>query len=145
MTAETTASLPAGAVLCTRCHGPAFVPFTPTPGRPVYCRACFVKRQEAAETRIANGPPRSRLPPAQRMLSYRRKGHFVHDALAELGKGTMDEGQRRAFVEMVFTRGARQTTRAALDYLHEKTTDETLGAREGEALARLVERYSERR
>jgi hypothetical protein len=79
------------------------------------------------------------------MLSQRRKGHFVHDALAELGRAdAMDEGQRRAFVEMVFTRGARQTSQAAQEFLREKAQEEVLPPETAERLAGLVDRYSAR-
>jgi hypothetical protein len=79
------------------------------------------------------------------MLSQRRKGHFVHDALAELQKAdAMDESQRRAFVEMVFTRGARQTSQAAQEFLREKAEEDVLPPDTAERLAGLVDRYSAR-
>jgi CxxC-x17-CxxC domain-containing protein len=31
-------------VKCTTCNQTATVPFKPTPGKPVYCRACFAKQ-----------------------------------------------------------------------------------------------------
>lgn len=131
------------AVTCSRCRQPAHVPFTPTPGRPVYCRACFAKRS-ATYDRGPHAPP-VRAPPARRMLSQRRKGHFVHDALAELDRSdAMEEAQRRAFVEMVFTRGARQTSQAAQEFLREKAQEDVLPQETAERLAGLVERYSAR-
>ena len=135
-------------VTCSRCHAATTVPFTPTPGRPVYCKACFAKRNAMgprAGMWGSNAAPRVRAPPARRMLSQRRKGHFVHDAMAELQRGgTLDENQRRAFVEMVFTRGARQTTEAAQEFVREKAQDDTLTPAEAERLARLLDRYSSR-
>ena len=132
-------------VTCTRCRSPTTVPFTPTPGRPVYCKACFAKRPGAGP-RMGQAMPAPR-PRGQgrRMLSQRRKGHFVHDALAELEKGgTMDETQRRAFVEMVFTRGARQTSDAAKEYVHEKAEEKLISPLEAEHLAELIDRYTSR-
>ena len=132
-------------VTCSRCHAATTVPFTPTPGRPVYCRACFSKRNAAARPAWGANNPRPRAPPGKHMLSQRRKGHFVHDALAELDKGgTMDENQRRAFVEMVFTRGARQTSQAAQEFVQEKAGEDVLSPAEAENLARLIDRYSAR-
>lgn len=79
------------------------------------------------------------------MLSMGRKGHFVHDAREALAEAGVEESQRRTFIEMVFSRGARLGTRAAVAFLDEKQADGTLSPQENDRLARLVERYSERR
>lgn len=131
-------------VTCSRCKQPATVPFTPTPGRPVYCRACFSRAPAAQTTRSA--PNKSVLPPRRRMLSQRKKGHFVYDALEALGeRETWDDSEKRTFVEMVFARGSRQGTGAAIEFLSEKRQDETITPQEAARLADLVETYSLRR
>lgn len=143
-------------VTCDKCGRESTVPFTPTPGRPVYCRDCFVK--QPAPPMGARGPPgrgpggggfRGAAPPPRanvprkRMLAQGRKGHFVHDVMEVLTRsGRMEEAQRRMFVEMLFTRGARQSTDAAIDFLEEKTRDETLLQEELDRIGRLVEKYS---
>ena len=139
-------------VSCSRCGSQASVPFTPTPGRPVYCRPCFERRPAPSARagprrgRGSNGGAEPNVQPSRRMLSYRRKGHFVHDALAGLEENDrMDDEQRRTFVEMVFARGARQTTRAALDFLDEKREEGVVSDAEAAAVARVVEHYSQRR
>ena len=40
-------------VTCTECKKTTTVPFTPTPGKPVYCDECFKKKR-------AQGPPGGR-------------------------------------------------------------------------------------
>lgn len=127
------------------------MPFTPTPGRPVYCRGCFERRPAPAGRgpRSRGGPNSGSQPnvqPARRMLSYRRKGHFVHDALAGLDDNdTMDDDQRRTFVEMLFARGARQTTTAAAEFLEEKQGEGLISDDEAAALTRVLDQYSQRR
>jgi len=54
MERESTAERPSTTVTCSDCGKEARVPFAPTPGRPVYCAACFPKHREASR-----GPPRS--------------------------------------------------------------------------------------
>lgn len=138
-------------VTCSKCGQQATVPFQPTPGRPVYCRTCFEKRPAPSPRgpRGRGGPNSHSKPnvqPQRRMISYRRKGHFVYDALASLSENDkLDDEQRRTFVEMLFTRGARQSTHAAQEYLDEKMGEGLLAAPEADALARVVDRYSERR
>lgn len=135
-------------VTCSRCKAQATVPFQPTPGRPVYCRACFDKRP-APSPRGRGGPNsfgRPNVQPQVRMLSYRRKGHFVHDALAGLSDNErMDDDQRRTFVEMLFTRGARQSSVAAREFLEEKREEGIVSDDEASALERVLEQYSQRR
>ena len=107
------------AVTCSKCHKPTSVPFTPTPGRPVFCRDCFSKTSNAGP----RGPPRGgydapaapRVPvpgARKRMMAQGRKGHFMHDAKAALrrSEGGMDDQHHRAFLEGLFARGARQST-----------------------------------
>jgi CxxC-x17-CxxC domain-containing protein len=49
-------------VKCTDCGNAATVPFKPTPGKPVYCRACFskhmAKRSESASSNNAGFAPK---------------------------------------------------------------------------------------
>lgn len=137
-------------VICSKCGKATSVPFAPTPGRPVFCRECF-------STQPARGPPGaggarfgSRAPvpsqanERQRMMAQGRKGHFMHDAKAVLGRmeGGMDDQHVRAFLEGLFARGARTSTAAAKEFLHEKVTEELITEDQGRALADLVERYS---
>ncbi|HVL49614.1 MAG TPA: CxxC-x17-CxxC domain-containing protein [Candidatus Thermoplasmatota archaeon] len=140
-------------VTCTACNQTATVPFQPTPGRPVFCAACFAKRGPTAfGARGGGSRPRTfgtdlnRSAPKKRMLSQGRKAHFVYDVLEVLTReGQMAEEQRRAFVEMLFTRGSRQSTEAARDFLAEKQGDETVTPVEAARIDRLLEQYSFRR
>jgi len=43
-TAESGASRPLFAAVCSECGKETHVPFKPTAGKPVYCRECFQKR-----------------------------------------------------------------------------------------------------
>ncbi|MGA2385988.1 MAG: CxxC-x17-CxxC domain-containing protein [Candidatus Bathyarchaeia archaeon] len=38
---------------CTVCNQTAMVPFEPTPGKPVYCKACFAKRATTQPARTS--------------------------------------------------------------------------------------------
>lgn len=129
------------AAQCARCRAATTVPFTPRPGRPVYCRGCMARRRAAAERRVV------RQPPARRMLSMGRKGHFVHDAkhVLHATDGGPEEDHVRGFVEAVFVRGARQGTGAAQGYLAEKLADGTLSVEQSRRLGELLDRYSVRR
>ena len=129
---------------CARCGQATTLPFTPTPGRPVFCRACFERQREAP--RRPAGPPRPAAQPAvrKRMLAQGRKGHFMYDANALLGRteGGMDDAHVRAFLEGLFARGARTSTEAAQAFLDEKLADGTLTPPQREGLGKLLERYS---
>lgn len=133
-------------VTCSRCKAAATVPFVPTPGRPVYCRSCFSSAARApARSRPHAGARRPRIPgERKRMLDQGKKGHFVHDVRAVLADGetNLDETRRRAFIEMVFSRGARMGTKAALEFVREKRADDTLTDDEAARIEALVERYS---
>lgn len=133
-------------ITCNRCSAKATVPFVPTPGRPVYCRACFERSGPSSPSGRGRAPVRRHSEPRQRMLNMRRKGHFVHDAMAALdAEADMEDQQRRAFVEMLFTRGARQTSAAALEFLEEKRAEGLVSDEEADGLERILERYSVRR
>ncbi len=86
-------------------------------------------------------PPNSN--PRKRMMAQGRKGHFVHD-MREVFESTetLDENQRRMFIEMVFSRGTRQSTEAAVEFIQEKVDDTTLTGEVATRLCRLVEKYS---
>lgn len=158
------------AVTCTKCGAATTVPFVPTPGRPVYCRSCFASAGPGPSGPAPSGPapstgygaprpsggggfrrdgppPRSRnnvQNARRRMLAQGRKGHFVYDVREVLAgsEGRIDEAQRRMFVEMVFTRGARMGTEAAVDFVREKRADDTLTSDEAKRIERLLEKYS---
>ena len=154
----------ASSVTCTACGQPARVPFTPTPGRPVYCRDCFSKqRAPSAAGGPAPSPGGARRPPSRfgggyrsegrpapvpgarkRMLAQGRKGHFMFDAREAMKskEGGMDEQHHRAFLEGLFARGARDSTASAQDFLDEKLADNTITADERRMLGNLIERYS---
>lgn len=149
---------------CTSCGQMTTLPFTPTPGRPVYCRACFAKRQP--DRRSAGGPgghgaprfastnagagerPRPRAPAVpgarKRMMAMGRKGHFMHDAKEVLRRqeGGMEDQHHRAFLEGLFARGSRQSVDDARAFLDEKLADKTITPDEHRGLSDLVQRYS---
>lgn len=43
-------------VTCTECKKQTTVPFTPTPGKPVYCNDCFKKKRETRGAGGRGGP-----------------------------------------------------------------------------------------
>lgn len=51
---------PTNAITCSDCGQACEVPFTPTPGRPVYCGRCFPKHRDSRAGGGARGPPRGR-------------------------------------------------------------------------------------
>ena len=50
---------------CSVCNEVAVVPFKPTPGKPVYCKACFAKRLTSQPTNTLQAT----------ILSPNRRGH----------------------------------------------------------------------
>ena len=146
-------------ITCTKCGKAANVPFTPTPGRPVFCRDCFQRPQPGGGgQRFAPSGGRSygfaagdrpRPPPVpgarQRMLAQGRKGHFMFDAKEAMGAtpGGMEEKDVRAFLEGLFARGARQSTEEAQVFLDEKLAEgKIITLDQRNAIGRLLERYS---
>jgi CxxC-x17-CxxC domain-containing protein len=135
-------------VTCSKCGKATTVPFTPTPGRPVFCRECFASAPpRAAPSRMGGPVSRDSKPnvmPRKRMMAQGRKGHFLYDAQALLNRseGGMDEQHQRAFLEGLFARGARTSTDAAQEFLEEKVTDLTITKQQRDGLGQLVDRYS---
>ncbi|MHB8584803.1 MAG: CxxC-x17-CxxC domain-containing protein [Thermoplasmatota archaeon] len=136
-------------VNCTKCGKPATVPFTPTPGRPVFCRDCYV-RPDAGGAPRGQGRPASffpaRAPPTirKRMLAQGRKTHFIFDAKAALEAlpGGLELKDRRAFLEGLFARGSRDSTEAAQEFLDAKSKEALITPDQRNALGHLLERYS---
>ena len=130
---------------CAKCGQATTLPFVPTPGRPVYCRACFQNRP-AARGAPSYRPQAATPQPAtrKRMMAQGRKGHFMFDANALLARteGGMDDQHVRAFLEGLFARGARGSTQEAQEFLDEKLKDETITPDQRAGLGQLVERYS---
>lgn len=138
-------------ITCTKCGKAASVPFTPTPGRPVFCRDCFVRPAPSAGsspgaygTRADRPAPRPVPGARKRMLAQGRKGHFMFDAKAVLATaGGMDDKDQRAFLEGLFARGARSSTEDAQVFLDEKLAEGIiLTPEQRNGLGRLLERYS---
>lgn len=150
--ASTTPAQIRTSITCTKCGKPASVPFTPTPGRPVFCRDCFV-RPTGPSGAGARGsydastprPPRAPVPGARkRMLAQGRKGHFMYDAKEVLAsEGGMDDKDQRAFLEGLFARGARVSTEDAQVFMDEKLAEgKILTEEQRNGIGRLLERYS---
>lgn len=90
--------------------------------------------------------PKPNAMPRKKMLAQGRKGHFVYDMRELLTRQEgVDENQHRMFIEMLFTRGSRQSTEAAKDFLQEKVDDQTISEDEAIRIARLVDKYSQYR
>ncbi len=154
-------------VTCSSCKVETTVPFTPTPGRPVYCRDCFAKQNANAPPgrpgapRPGPGGPRrgagggrfgparasdiNRSAPKKHMLAQGRKAHFVYDVLEALENSGLETEQRRVFVEMLFTRGSRQSSEAAFEFLVEKHGDKQVTDDEANQIEFLLKKYSFRR
>lgn len=153
-------------VTCGDCAKETTVPFVPTPGRPVYCRDCFAKRQNAPQrgggsTPRPGGPQRpgprgrgggfgraevnTRPQARRRMMKQGRKTHFLYDAreLMEKADTGMEANNHRAFLEGLFARGARNGTESAIEFLDEKEGEGVITKDEHKGLLRLVDRYSQ--
>ncbi len=137
-------------VTCSKCGKPATVPFTPTPGRPVFCRDCFAK---SGPSRPSYGPDagaaesRPRTPVTgtrKRMMAQGRKAHFLFDAKAAIASipGGMDEKDNRAFLEGLFARGARGSTEDAQIFLEQKVHDGVVTHEQAILLGKLIDKYS---
>jgi CxxC-x17-CxxC domain-containing protein len=152
MTAITPTSTTSGtrtAITCTKCGKAASVPFTPSPGRPVFCRDCFSKTSSAPRPSFRDGDappvPRAPVPGARkRMMAQGRKTHFIYDARAVLAgiPGGMDDKDNRAFLEGLFARGARISTQDAQVFLEQKVTDGDVTHEQAIELGRLIDKYS---
>ncbi len=136
-------------VVCTKCSKPTTVPFTPTPGRPVFCRDCFSKTSQSRGPPRAFGdaPPVHRAPvpgARKRMMAQGRKTHFLYDAKAALVsiEGGMDDKDMRAFLEGLFARGARGSTEDAQVFLEQKVHDGVVKHEQAILLGKLIDKYS---
>ena len=47
---------PSHQAVCAECDSPTTVPFRPAPGRPVYCRSCFINRRDGAGAPAKDAP-----------------------------------------------------------------------------------------
>lgn len=137
-------------VTCAKCNKPTTVPFVPTPGRPVFCRDCFVRptttpRGPMGQRTYEPRPSGAQVEGARkRMMAQGRKTHFIFDAKAILADipGGMDAKDNRAFLEGLFARGARTSTDAAQVFLEEKVKDGAVTHDQAVQLGRLIDRYS---
>ena len=138
-------------VICSKCSKATTVPFTPTPGRPVFCRDCFSKTGPSAPRGPRMGgfdapsTPRAPVPGARkRMMAQGRKTHFLYDARAALVsiEGGMDDKDMRAFLEGLFARGARGSTDDAQVFLEEKVKDGAVKHEQAILLGKLIDKYS---
>ena len=139
-------------VTCSKCGKAASVPFTPTPGRPVFCRDCFVKPSGGPPSGPRMGfrggessTPRVPVPGARkRMMAQGRKTHFIYDAKAILAgmEGGMDDKDARAFLEGLFARGARGSTEDAQIFLEEKVNAGAVTHEQAILLGKLIDKYS---
>lgn len=146
------------AITCTKCGKAASVPFTPTPGRPVFCRDCFAKSAPpgggfsgGAASGSMRGPDspnartaRAALPGKKRMMAQGRKTHFIYDAKAVLAgmAGGMEDADQRSFLEGLFARGARTSTEAAQVFLEEKVADGAVTHEQAVQIGALIDKYS---
>lgn len=154
---------------CGACGKETTVPFVPTPGRPVFCRDCFSKQRDArggpgGGAGGPRGPPRGgpggrpgggfrggggfnrdeRPPPTarKRMLRQGSKAHFRYDLKAILESSKMDETQKLSFAETIFSKGARMSSEDAMEWVDSKVADETISAKDAQAINQLIHRYS---
>lgn len=140
-------------VTCTKCQKPTTVPFTPTPGRPVFCRDCFAKTPQRGLPRSGgfdardnrDAPVRVPVPGARkRMMAQGRKTHFIYDAKQIIHgmDGGMEDKDVRAFLEGLFARGARGSTDDAQVFLEQKVNDKAVTHEQAILLGRLIDKYS---
>ncbi|HWG90193.1 MAG TPA: CxxC-x17-CxxC domain-containing protein [Candidatus Thermoplasmatota archaeon] len=156
---------------CAACGKSATVPFVPTPGRPVYCRDCFPKKRDASgpprgpssggygggsggrfgsssssygsrDAQAQGGPARASPTQRRRMLRQGSKAHFRYDLRDVLSSTAMDENQKLSFSETVFSKGSRMSSEDAIEFVDSKVADQTITARDAQAIRNLILRYS---
>jgi hypothetical protein len=76
------------------------------------------------------------------MLDLRREGHFKFDLKEMLSRSSLPPEQLAAFAATIFSKGARQSTVDAKDWVTSKLHEQVITKAERDAINTLIDRYS---
>lgn len=76
------------------------------------------------------------------MLDVSREGHFRYDLNEVLVRSSLPAEQLKAFVATVISKGSRQSTVDAKDWVTQKLNDKLITKPERDAINTLIDRYS---
>ena len=98
--------------------------------------ANFAPRERGGYDRPAHNSDR------KRMLDLRREGHFKYDLKDVLSRSSLPPEQMAAFVATIFSKGSRQSTIDAKEWVTQKLTENVITKPERDAINTLIDRYS---
>jgi hypothetical protein len=78
----------------------------------------------------------------KRMLDLRREGHFKYDLREILGRSSLPAEQIASFAATIFSKGSRQSTVEAKDWVTTKLNEQVITKAERDAINTLIDRYS---
>lgn len=78
----------------------------------------------------------------KRMLDISREGHFKYDLRDVLSKSSLPAEQIHAFAATIFSKGSRQSTVEAKDWVTAKLNENVITKAERDAINTLIDRYS---
>lgn len=97
------------------------------------------RRQAAPQRRGAFDRPAT---DRRRMLDLRREGHFKYDLKDVLSRSSLPSEQVAAFAATIFSKGSRQSTVDAKDWVTAKLNENVITKAERDAINTLIDRYS---
>ncbi|HVM45524.1 MAG TPA: hypothetical protein VM582_06275 [Candidatus Thermoplasmatota archaeon] len=78
----------------------------------------------------------------KRMLDISREGHFRYDLREVLARSSLPPEQIAAFTATIFSKGSRQSTVEAKDWVTQKLAENIITKTERDAINTLIDRYS---
>ena len=78
----------------------------------------------------------------KRMLDLRREGHFKYDLREVLSRSSLPPEQLQAFAATIFSKGSRQSTVEAKEWVTQKLNEQVITKPERDAINTLIDRYS---
>lgn len=78
----------------------------------------------------------------KRMLDLRREGHFKYDLKEVLGKSSLPPEAIASFAATIFSKGSRQSTVDAKDWVTAKLNEQVITKAERDAINTVIDRYS---
>ena len=88
------------------------------------------------------GGPAPQRSERKRMLDISREGHFRYDLREVLSKSSLPPEQLKAFAATIFSKGSRQSTVEAKDWVTTKLNENVITKAERDAINTLIDRYS---
>ena len=76
------------------------------------------------------------------MLDLRREGHFKYDLREILGRSSLPPESIASFAATIFSKGSRQSTVEAKDWVTTKLNEQVITKTERDAINTLIDRYS---